>query len=66
MSDESKPFCGAECDYCKRMERGMQDMLSIVHKMEKATNVAKTVIIGLTDENMRLKEEIRRQVTRRN
>ena len=63
---ESKPFCGSECDYCKRMEAGIADMLGIVKKMEHSVSVAKTVIIGLTDENMRLKAEIRRRLTRRN
>jgi hypothetical protein len=62
---KSKIFCGEECDYCRRLERGMQEMLEMMKKMEKSVGVAKSVIIGLTDENIRLKEEIRRQVTRR-
>lgn len=64
--DESKPFCGSECDYCKRMEAAIADMVAVVKKMEKSCGIAKTVIIGLTDENMRLKEQIRRTMTRIN
>ena len=61
-NSESKPFCGQECDYCKRMEAGMATMVEVMKKMEKSVGVAKTVIIGLTDENMRLQRAIKRSL----
>ena len=59
--DGTKKYCGEECDYCKRMEAGMQDMIAVIHKMEKSVGVAKTMIIGLTDENNRLRKAIETQ-----
>lgn len=56
--DGTKKHCGEDCDYVKRMEAGMQEMISVIHRMEKSVAVAKTMIIGLTDENVRLTKAI--------
>jgi hypothetical protein len=69
MADEptkDKPYCGEDCAYVKRMEHDLGEMVKVIKRMEQSVGVAKSVIIGLTDENQRLQNEIRRQLVRRN